>query len=74
MAKHKLYHLTARQDFGAYRKGEHIEDHAEVERILGGEHAVHVVRVAADKEPEDQGEAKPPALPQSAKADVADAK
>lgn len=64
MAKHKVTHLTARQDFGPYKKGDHIEDHAEVERILSGEHRVHVIRVAADAEIlEDEPSAQPAAPP-----------
>ena len=47
------YHLTAIQDFGDYKRGAHIEDPAEVARILGGEHAVHVVKVWADPKPSE---------------------
>lgn len=73
MGKHKVFHLTARQDFGPYKKGDHIEDHAEVERITNGEHRVHVIRVAADAEPEEKvfaGEKLPPPLPEPEKAAV----
>lgn len=45
------YHLTATQDFGSYKRGAHIEDAAEVERILASEHRMHVVKVAADRKP-----------------------
>ena len=45
------YHLTAIQDFGVYKRGDHIEDAAEVARILEGEHAVHVVKLVADDKP-----------------------
>lgn len=68
MAKHRGFHLTAHQDFGTYRRGDHIEDEAEVNRILGGEHAVHVNKVAADVEPEPVA-----AEPESAPVKNADA-
>lgn len=48
MPKHRVYHLTVKADFGAYRRGDHIEDQAEVDRILGGEHVHYVTKVAAD--------------------------
>jgi hypothetical protein len=67
MAKHRDYHLTARQDFGAYKRGDHIEEADEVERILGSEHAAHVVRVPADSEPAAQDPA-PGAAPNAAAA------
>ena len=52
MAKHPVHHLTARQDFGPYKKGQHIDDKEEVERILNSEHRSHVIRVAADADDE----------------------
>jgi hypothetical protein len=52
MPKHPDVHLTARTDIGAYRRGDHVEDHAEVDAILKGEHRAHFVRVAADNEAE----------------------
>lgn len=58
MAKHPHYHLTARNDIGPHRKGDHIEDEAAVNAILAGEHRHHFTRVAADNEP---GEAEHPA-------------
>jgi hypothetical protein len=45
------HHLTAVRDFGPYRCGDHIEDPAEVARILGGELAPHVIKVPADRKP-----------------------
>jgi hypothetical protein len=56
MPKHPDVHLTARTDIGAYRRGHHIEDQAEVDAILKGEHRAHFVRVAADNSPEDKAE------------------
>jgi hypothetical protein len=47
------HHLTAVRDFGSYKRGDHIDDEAEVARILGGEHSVHVVKVVADAKPVD---------------------
>jgi hypothetical protein len=52
MPAHKGFHLTARRDFGAYRRGDHIEDEAEVNRILKSELRHHVVKVPADVKPE----------------------
>lgn len=66
MAKHPHIHLTARADTGAHRKGEHVEDEAEVNRILSGEHRHHYVRVTADNgaAPEEiEDKVAPPALP-----------
>jgi hypothetical protein len=51
------HHLTVVRDFGNYRRGDHIEDEAEVTRLLKGEHRHHVVKVHADVKP-----AKPPAV------------
>lgn len=48
MPKHRDYHLTCRRDFGTYKRGEHIDDAAEVERILGSELRPHVIKVAAE--------------------------
>jgi hypothetical protein len=45
------HHLTVLRDFGAYRRGDHIEDGDEIARILGGEHVHHVVKVHADAKP-----------------------
>ena len=41
------YHLVVTRPFEKYRKGERIEDSAEVARILNSEHQQHVVKVAA---------------------------
>lgn len=57
------HHLTVLRDFGNYRRGDHIEDEAEIARILGGEHAVHVVKVAADR----KSEPAPPEVAEPAK-------
>ena len=46
-----MFHITAIQDFGNYKRGDHIKDEAEVARILDGEHHQHVVKVAADLKP-----------------------
>ena len=43
------HHLTVLRDFGDYRRGDHIEDEAEIARILDGEHHLHVVKVHADQ-------------------------
>jgi hypothetical protein len=56
MPKHPDVHLTARTDIGPYRRGDHIEDHAEVDAILKGEHRAHFVRVTADNTPGDKAE------------------
>jgi hypothetical protein len=57
MPKHPDVHLTARTDIGAYRRGDHVEDHAEVEAILKSEHRAHFVRVdTRDNTPEDKAE------------------
>lgn len=53
-----MFHLTAIQDFGNYKRGDHIEDAAEVERILAGEHAVLVVKMAADSKPVEEVKAE----------------
>lgn len=45
------HHLTVVRDFGVYRRGDHIEDEAEVARLLEGEHRHHVVKVIADDKP-----------------------
>lgn len=45
------FHLTVMQDFGDHRRGDHIEDAAEVARILAGEHQAHVIKVPADRKP-----------------------
>lgn len=52
MPKHKEIHLTCRRDFGRYRRGDHIDDDAEVNRILKGELRHHVVKVRAELTPE----------------------
>lgn len=54
-----VYHLTVVRDFGSYQAGGHIEDEAEIARIMAGELARHVVKVAADEKSAPQ----PPALP-----------
>lgn len=47
-----MHHLTVVRDFGRHKAGDHIEDEAEIKRILAGEHRHHVVKVHADaKEP-----------------------
>jgi hypothetical protein len=60
------HHLTVLREFGDYKRGEHIEDDAEIARILGGELRHHVVKVHADRKPEAETEKPsiaPPALP-----------
>jgi hypothetical protein len=66
MPQHKDYHLTVRNDFGPYRKGDHIEDEAEVNRILGDEAQHHVIRVAADNPPEPKPAKPLPVAPEPA--------
>ena len=61
MANHPNFHLTARTDIGPYRKGDHVEDEAEVNAILAGEHRHHFTRVAADNEPDEPTDAAAPA-------------
>lgn len=56
MPKHSDIHLTARTDIGSYRRGDHVEDHAEVEKILKSEHRAHFARVTADNSPDDKAE------------------
>jgi hypothetical protein len=46
-----MHHLTVVRDFGTYAKGDHIEDEAEIARILKGEMRHHVVKVIADEKP-----------------------
>jgi hypothetical protein len=48
MPKHTGLHLTARNDIGPYRKGDHIEEAADVDRLLAGEHRHHFVRVVPE--------------------------
>lgn len=45
------HHLTVVRDFGPYHRGDHIEDEAEVARILASEMAPNVVKVHADPKP-----------------------
>ncbi len=45
------HHLTVVRDFGAYRRGDHIEDDAEIDRVLASEMAPNVVKVHADPKP-----------------------
>lgn len=58
-----MHHLTVLRDFAGFKRGDHIEDDAEVARILASEHAVHVVKVLADAKPEAPASFSPPALP-----------
>lgn len=46
-----IHHVTVVRDFGSYTRGQHIEDDAEIERILAGEMRNHVVKVLADAKP-----------------------
>jgi DNA-binding transcriptional MerR regulator len=46
IAPPKTYHLVVTKPFANYRKGERIEDPAEINRILGSVHQQHVVKVA----------------------------
>jgi translation initiation factor IF-1 len=39
-------HLTVIRDFGDYKRGAHIDDLAEVKRLLEGEMRHHVVKIA----------------------------
>jgi hypothetical protein len=55
------HHLTVLRDFGNYRRGDHIEDDAEIAGILGGEMLNHVVKVAADPKPEPAPDQPEPA-------------
>jgi hypothetical protein len=45
------YHLIVHNPFGAYPKGAHIRDVAEVERILAGPNRANVHRIAPVGEP-----------------------
>lgn len=49
-----VHHLTVLRDFANYKRGDHIEDEAEVKHILEGEMRHHVVKVAADVKPETE--------------------
>ncbi len=40
------FHLIVVQAFGPHAKGDVVTDAETIARILGGEHAVHVVRVS----------------------------
>lgn len=42
-----MFHLIVTDAFGDYAKGDRIEDPAEMAKILDGEQAARVVRVAA---------------------------
>jgi hypothetical protein len=69
-----LHHLTVVRDFADYRRGDHIEDDAEIARILGGEMRHHVVKVAADAKVADTkasvpDEPKPAATPVASKGE-----
>jgi hypothetical protein len=52
-----MHHLTVVRDFAGYSRGDHIEDAAEVARLLKSEHANHVVKVIADEKPKDEPKA-----------------
>ncbi len=41
------YHLIVHNPFGAYGKGAHIRDAAEVALVLAGPHEANVLRIAA---------------------------
>lgn len=46
------FHLTVREPFGAYAKGDEITDPAEVARVLASENEGHVLkRAAPDSKP-----------------------
>jgi hypothetical protein len=53
------YHLTVTNAFGPYARGAHIEDAAEVARILGGDHYIYVVKVIADQKVEEPAQPAP---------------
>jgi hypothetical protein len=42
-----MHHLIVTQDFATYRKGDRIEETAEIDRLLGSELSAHVIRVHA---------------------------
>lgn len=66
------HHLTVVRDFGAFKCGDHIEDDAEIARIMAGEQRHHVVKVIADRKPEAESEKPsiaPPALPKPEQRD-----
>ncbi len=54
------YHLTVTNAFGPYARGAHIEDDAEIARILGGDHYLYVVKVIADQKVEEPAPIEPP--------------
>jgi hypothetical protein len=62
------HHLTVLRDFGPYKCGDHIEDDAEVARIIGGELCRHVVKVHAEVMPNEEPKtpASAPSAPSSA--------
>ena len=43
-------HLTVIQPFEEYKRGDKIKDEAEMEKVLAGENASHVVRTADTEE------------------------
>jgi hypothetical protein len=45
------YHLIVHNPFGAYQKGAHIRDAAEVARVLASSNRVNVHRIAPVGEP-----------------------
>ena len=45
-----MIYLVVVRPFGLYRVGDVVRDEAEIERVLGSEHATHVVRLQAPKE------------------------
>jgi len=74
MPKHPDFHLTARTDVGPHRRGDHIEEKADVEAILNGEHVAHFVRVAADNEVDPVEKIAPQVVEQPATRPAVEAK
>lgn len=65
------FDLTVKSDFESFKRGQRITDATEIERILGSEMAVHVLKVhrqafpaAAEKVSTDAAKPAAPAEPQ----------
>ena len=68
------HHLTVARDFGSYKRGQRIEDDAEIARLLAGELRHHVVKIHAPHKPDAAAEkpaGTPPALPKPDQKDSA---
>lgn len=46
-----MFFLVVMRDFAGYRRGDHVEDQAQIDAILAGENAGHVVRIPPPDQP-----------------------